>query len=45
MDIQQILVYLSLAIAVSFLVKKFFWKKTAKANKDSKSCGEDCGCH
>lgn len=45
MDIQQILVYLSLAVAVSFLVKKFFWKKTAKANKNSKSCGDDCGCH
>ncbi|MDK2771783.1 FeoB-associated Cys-rich membrane protein [Flavobacterium haoranii] len=43
MDIQEILAYLSLAIAVGFLVKKFFWKKTAK--KNSKSCGDDCSCH
>ncbi|MBP9848002.1 MAG: FeoB-associated Cys-rich membrane protein [Flavobacterium sp.] len=42
MDIQQILVYISLAIAVGFLVKKFFWKKRPKK---SKPCGDDCGCH
>ncbi len=41
MDIQQILVYISLFIAVGFLVKKFFWKKAAKK---SKSCGDDCNC-
>ena len=42
MDIQKILVYLSLAIAVGFLVKKFFWKKRPKK---SKPCGDDCACH
>jgi len=42
MDIQQILVYLSLAIAVGFLVKKFFWKKRPKK---SKPCSDDCACH
>ena len=39
--IQEILVVLALVIAVSFLVKKFFFKK-----KKSGDCGEDnCGCH
>jgi hypothetical protein len=42
MDLQQILVYLSLFIAVFFLIKKFFWKKR---DKKSKSCGDDCACH
>ncbi|SHO72356.1 Virus attachment protein p12 family protein [Flavobacterium cucumis] len=42
MDTQQILVYLSLAIAVGFLVKKFFWKKR---KKKSKPCNDDCACH
>jgi len=38
--IQEILVWTSLAVAVGFLVKKFFFKK-----KPTKSCGqEDCGC-
>lgn len=39
---QEILVYIALFIAVGFLIKKFFWKKSAKK---SKSCGDDCGCH
>jgi len=43
--IQEILAYSTLAVAVLFLLKKFFWKKTAKAKKNSKSCGDDCGCH
>jgi hypothetical protein len=38
--IQEILVYLTLAIAVVFLVKKFFFKK----KKTDKNCGDDCGC-
>jgi len=42
MDIQQILVYLSLVIAVGFLVKKFFWKKR---KKKLKPCKDDCACH
>jgi len=41
--IQNTLVFSALAIAVIFLVKKFFWKKT----KHKKSCGgnDNCGCH
>jgi hypothetical protein len=42
MDIQQILVYISLTIAIGFLGKKFFWKKSTKK---SKPCGDDCACH
>ena len=39
---QEILVYIALFIAVGFLLKKFFWKKSGKK---SKSCGDDCACH
>jgi len=39
---QEILVYITLAIAVGFLIKKFFLKKKPKS---SKSCGDDCACH
>ncbi|WP_452598628.1 FeoB-associated Cys-rich membrane protein [Pontimicrobium sp. MEBiC01747] len=40
--IQNILVFITLAAAISFLIKKFFWKKT----KAKKTCGKDsCGCH
>jgi hypothetical protein len=39
--IQNILVFTTVALAIGFLVKKFFWKKKAK-----ESCGtDDCGCH
>jgi len=38
--IQEILVYLTLTIAVVFLVRKFFFKK----KKTDKNCGDDCGC-
>ncbi|AWM13484.1 FeoB-associated Cys-rich membrane protein [Flavobacterium sp. NRK F10] len=39
---QQILVYITVAFALIFLIRKFFWrKKTKKSN----SCGEDCNCH
>ncbi|WP_299883958.1 FeoB-associated Cys-rich membrane protein [uncultured Lacinutrix sp.] len=39
--IQNILVFTTLAFALLFLVKKFFWKKKTK-----KACGtDDCGCH
>jgi len=41
--LQNTLVVIALGFAILFLVKKFFWKKTVKANK---SCGtDDCGCH
>lgn len=40
---QDILVYLSVGIAIAFLIKKFFWKKKKKAN--GKGCDTDCGCH
>ncbi|NHN25665.1 FeoB-associated Cys-rich membrane protein [Flavobacterium jejuense] len=42
MNFQQILVYITLAIAIGFLVKKFLWKKKPKK---SNSCGDDCACH
>ncbi|MES2410703.1 MAG: FeoB-associated Cys-rich membrane protein [Bacteroidota bacterium] len=51
MDIQQILVYLVVAAALVYIIRKFFWKKTrAKGEqsgaKSKKDCGDDdCGCH
>ncbi|MFV9549619.1 FeoB-associated Cys-rich membrane protein [Algibacter sp. PT7-4] len=42
--IQNILVGISIAFALSFLIKKFFWKKS----KPKKACGSNtdgCGCH
>ena len=39
--IQNILTYITLGIAVVFLVKKFFFEK----KKTDKNCGEDCNCH
>ncbi len=47
--IQTILVFAALALAVVFLMKKFFWKKRTKANNSPdgyRDCGtDDCGCH
>jgi hypothetical protein len=46
--LQQILVYLILALAVGYIVKKFFLPKSLFASKKrgTKACGqEDCGCH
>lgn len=43
--IQEILAYSTLVAAIAFLLKKFFWKKSVTAKKNSKSCGDDCGCH
>ncbi len=41
MNIQEILVYIILVVAVGFLYQKFFSKK-----KPKKNCGnDDCGCH
>ncbi|TMM30682.1 FeoB-associated Cys-rich membrane protein [Polaribacter aestuariivivens] len=37
---QQIIVYLLVAFAVFFLVKKYFF-----ASKNKKNCSTDCGCH
>lgn len=36
---QQILVYITLAFAIGFLVKKYFFK-----SKKKKKCDFDCGC-
>ena len=49
-NIQQILVYITLSLAVGYLVKKFFIPKrllaTKKVGSKNKSCGsQDCGCH
>ncbi|MDC9722060.1 MAG: FeoB-associated Cys-rich membrane protein [Urechidicola sp.] len=39
--LQEILVFVTLAFAIGFLIKKYFFKK-----KTTKSCGKDsCGCH
>jgi len=41
MDIQSILVYVVLGIAIGFFIQKFIGKKKSK-----KGCGkDDCGCH
>jgi len=49
MDIfQQVLVYITLAIAIGYILKKFFLPKSLfGVNKqNSKACGQDdCGCH
>ncbi|MGM5469250.1 FeoB-associated Cys-rich membrane protein [Flavobacteriaceae bacterium LMO-SS05] len=41
--IQNILVFSALALALAFLVRKFF----LKSSKSKKNCGgdDDCGCH
>jgi hypothetical protein len=41
MDIQEIIAFIALAIAVAFLIRKFFWKKKSKKN----CADDDCGCH
>lgn len=46
--LQDILVYITVAVAVGYLVKKFLLPKSLFAGKksNSKSCGGgDCGCH
>ena len=41
MDIQEIIAFVALGIALVFLSKKFFFKK----KKSAKDCGSgDCGC-
>ncbi|MFE3871385.1 FeoB-associated Cys-rich membrane protein [Flavobacterium sp. ZS1P70] len=41
MDIQEIIAFIALGIALAFLIRKFFLKKKSKKN-----CGDDdCGCH
>jgi hypothetical protein len=41
MDIQEIIAFVALGIALAFLSKKFFSKE-----KSAKDCGSgDCGCH
>ncbi|WP_171036980.1 hypothetical protein [Maribacter algarum] len=47
-NLQLILVYITLAIAVAYIVKKFFLPKALFVSKksNSKACGQDdCGCH
>ncbi|WP_222617370.1 FeoB-associated Cys-rich membrane protein [Flavobacterium muglaense] len=40
--VQEIIAFVILAVAVGFLIKKYFFKK----KKTDKSCGtDDCGCH
>jgi len=39
--VQEILVYITLGLALGFLIKKFFFKKISK--KNSKGC-DDGGC-
>ncbi|MDX1363542.1 MAG: hypothetical protein R3243_04970 [Arenibacter latericius] len=46
--LQDILVYITVAIAVGYLVKKFLLPKSLFVGKkgNSKGCGNgDCGCH
>lgn len=46
--LQTTLVYITVAIAMGYIVKKFFLPKTLFASKksSSKACGQDdCGCH
>ncbi|MFE3846987.1 FeoB-associated Cys-rich membrane protein [Flavobacterium sp. LB3P45] len=41
MDIQEIIAFIALGIALAFLIRKFVLKKKSKKN-----CGDDdCGCH
>ncbi|WP_309614376.1 FeoB-associated Cys-rich membrane protein [Flavobacterium sp.] len=41
MKIQEVLVYLTVIVAIAFLFRKFIFGKKSKKN-----CGDDdCGCH
>ena len=44
---QEILVYLTLLVALGYLVRKFLIpKKYLAGKKSNQGCGEDeCGCH
>lgn len=46
-DGQHILVYLTLGLAVAFLVRKYLLPaRKAKKGGDTPGCGkDDCGCH
>ncbi|EDP70985.1 hypothetical protein FBALC1_00837 [Flavobacteriales bacterium ALC-1] len=41
--IQNILVFSALALALIFLVRKFFWSPKKNPSKDCDT--NDCGCH
>ncbi len=46
--VQPILVYITLAIAIGYIVFKFFLPKSILSTKkgNDTSCGsDDCGCH
>ena len=42
--IQNILVFLTVALAIGYIIKKYFW---SPKNKNTKACGgnDNCGCH
>lgn len=45
---QNILVYITLVLAIGYIVKKFFLPSTVFASKKTKTkaCGDgNCGCH
>jgi hypothetical protein len=47
-DWQIILVYIALAFALGYLVRRYIWPQVAKPGKGGKGkeCGNpDCGCH
>ncbi|MBF00700.1 FeoB-associated Cys-rich membrane protein [Flavobacterium coralii] len=41
MTLQEIITYALVAVAVAYLVKKYFFKKKKKGN----CANDDCGCH
>jgi len=45
--IQSVLVYLTLALAVGYVAKKYLLpKRLFVTKKNTKTCGQnDCGCH
>ena len=47
--IQQLLVYITLALSVGYIAYKYLVPKSiwgSKKQSDSKACGQnDCGCH
>ncbi|MFS4455109.1 hypothetical protein [Maribacter sp. 2304DJ31-5] len=46
--LQHILVYITVAMAVGYMLKKFVLPKSLLSSKkrNTKACGqEDCGCH
>ena len=47
-DLQNILVYITLALALGYLLRRYVWPPASRSGKGSKGkdCGNpDCGCH